>query len=202
MKLFKTSEPAVKKLAEHKPVDLSPEEEDEDDDEPTGPEDDDVVIEEDLNPESSVVAATFHPSSAPPTRLQLSVSTGLKSTQEIYGFELSEPHEADMLKYRRYVQLAEVPPNTEVMSASENEGTLESFCKLQPLFEFTPSFFTVDSSFHTDLRRVSDKSLEIFKEVANKAKFDPPTAAARAYREYAPSTKSTPTNSVSSGSRS
>lgn len=95
-------------------MELSPDEEDEDDDEPAGPEDDDVVIEEDLNPDPSIIASTHRPSAGPPSRLQLCVSSGLKTSQQVYGFDLSEPREADMLKYRRYVQLAEVPSNTEV----------------------------------------------------------------------------------------
>lgn len=66
------------------------------------------------------------------------------------------------------------------MSASTNDGTLESFCKLQPLFEFTPSFFTIDSSFH--VRRLSRQPARtiVFRPICEEC----PTSRWRSSRKW------------------
>lgn len=83
--------------------------------------------------------------------------SGLKSSLDAYAFELKDPHDADMNKYRKYTSMM----SSNLFDTKANDKNIEdmipsaaathailSRCKLTPLFEFNPSFFTVDSAFH------------------------------------------------------
>jgi hypothetical protein len=79
----------------------------------------------------------------------LTLRSGLKTSQEVYGFDWDrKSHEADMHKYMKYVQLSD-----QVIGRKHqpNDGSLRSFSKLAPIYEFTPTFYTYDSVFNVCL---------------------------------------------------
>jgi hypothetical protein len=123
----------------------------------------DEIIEEDLKcdeeqngpPYGFPVQPFIRTSSPTAFQSRLSLGIGLKSSLEVYGFDWDRPlSEADMNKYRKYAQLAE--QNCE-MKRLPNDGSLQSFSKLKPIFEFKPSFLTVDNVFNVSELKASLK---------------------------------------------
>jgi hypothetical protein len=119
--------------------------------------DDDAFIEEDLKceeehngpPYGFPIQPFVRNTSPVQHQSRLDLSVGLKSPLEVYGFDWDRQlSEADMTKYRKYAQLSE--PNAEIKNI-QNDGSLHSFSKLKPIFEFIPSFYTVDNVFNVSL---------------------------------------------------
>ncbi|KAI1697181.1 hypothetical protein DdX_18642 [Ditylenchus destructor] len=117
----------------------------------------------------------------------LRLSSGLKSSQEAYKFEFREPSEQDMAMYRKY---ASIVPGVKKPESSETEGhkqsTVRSFCQLGPMFEFSPSFFTIDSAFHTEINGVSKASLAIYEKTCSVdgGSMKTSTSTAKLYSEH------------------
>ncbi|KAI1702722.1 hypothetical protein Ddc_16932 [Ditylenchus destructor] len=113
--------------------------------------------------------------------------SGLKSSQEAYNFEFREPSEQDMALYRKY---ASIVPGARKSASPETEGhkqsTVRSFCQLGPMFEFSPSFFTIDSAFHTEINGVSKASLAIYEKTCSvsSGSMKPSASTARLYAEH------------------
>lgn len=108
----------------------------------------DLRCEEELNgpPYGFPIQPFVHAPSPPQFKSRLDLNIGLKSPLEVYGFDWDRPlSEIDMNKYRKYAQLAE--QNSEIKSMP-NDGSLKSFSKLKPIFEFKRSFLTVDNVFN------------------------------------------------------
>jgi hypothetical protein len=80
---------------------------------------------------------------------RLNLGSGLKSSQEVYGFDWDKkPSDADMLKYLKYMQLSDQNIGRQ---RQPNEGSLRSFSKLAPIYEFSSPFYTYDSAFNVSL---------------------------------------------------
>ncbi|KAI6194548.1 Polyphosphoinositide phosphatase [Aphelenchoides besseyi] len=158
---------------------------DEDDEEDEMPTEDVLKCEEEPNgpPYGFPTVPIFRPSSTSSAVNRLNLTTGLSSSSEVYGFNWDrKPSDADLAKYRKYVQLSGQYANPLTVV---NDGSLQAFSRLQPIFEFTRSFYTTDSVFQTELAEIPTESMRIYEEtVRNREVFEPSKLAREMYNRF------------------
>ncbi|CAD5211246.1 unnamed protein product [Bursaphelenchus okinawaensis] len=168
MKIFKGDKKVTDSLAE----------DDEDDDEEEQTEDD-IKDDQDLNHapafQEKPVIHDF--------KQTLNLTLGLKSCLLLYGFNWDKNiSDADMKKYKKYVQLGQ--KNVNDVRESEVAGSLSSFSRLPPIFQFQRYFYTVDSVFSTELDDIPEKSMKVYRDVVQKQNFEPLPQAVMMYERY------------------
>uniref|UniRef100_A0A914Q0C2 SAC domain-containing protein n=1 Tax=Panagrolaimus davidi TaxID=227884 RepID=A0A914Q0C2_9BILA len=93
------------------------------------------------------------------------IDTGLKSSIEFYGFEIAEPSGQNLEKYERYANIAEKERQyLEMAKNGEELHRNSSSLQLEPLLEFSPSIFTVDSIYETEILGATENAINIYKE--------------------------------------
>lgn len=138
---------------------------------------DELKYNEDLNPP---FLSSRQGSNSPTQNLQRSFSpfvlrslfsggidTGLKTSVDFYGFEITEPSGQNLEKYQRYASIAEKERHYLVINENSDKQCLPrdtSNLQLEPLLEFSPSIFTVDSIFETEILGATENAINIYKD--------------------------------------
>ncbi|KAI6183887.1 Polyphosphoinositide phosphatase [Aphelenchoides bicaudatus] len=113
----------------------------------------------------------------------LTLDSGLKSSQEVYGFDWNKkPSDVDMHRYHKYIQLSDQSFSRQ---NQPNDGSLRSFSKLKPIYEFSSTFFTYDSAFSTELDEIPAASMRKYIETVKNKNFEPSPLAVQLYEKYA-----------------
>ena len=167
MKLWKSPEtntPESKKRA------TTPTDEDDDEDEETrntnDESEDELVFDEDKNPpfltyRQATASPTLRRSTSP--EVFLSLDTGLRSTEEVFGLKIEDPSGTNMAKYERYAKIAEMERKTLSEPELRPKSSTAVKMPLRETPEFLPSFFTVDSVYETELLGITSEALDTYK---------------------------------------
>uniref|UniRef100_A0AC34RCF0 Uncharacterized protein n=1 Tax=Panagrolaimus sp. JU765 TaxID=591449 RepID=A0AC34RCF0_9BILA len=170
MKLWNKPETQV---VESKKREITPTDEDEDDDDEdetrnTNDEsEDELVFDEDKNPpylcpRQSISPITIQRRSVSP-EIPLTIETGLKTTEEVFGYDIENPSGLNLLKYERYAKIAEIERKLSDISIKKSTKRLH----LEDSYEFLPSFFTVDSVYETEVLGITEEATQIYENYCN-----------------------------------
>ena len=133
----------------------------------------------------------------------MTLSTGLRSSIDVYGYDSTrQPSDADLAKYRKYVQLATRAAGAYAVDRADNDGSLRAFSRLKPIYEFSPSLFTVDSVFsvcflhikilskdigyrlQTEFADIPKRSMQMYEEAVRRRSFEVSPAARALYDRF------------------
>ena len=136
---------------------------------------DELAFNEDFNPpllssRQGSNSPTQHVQEAHPAAPGLGLDIGLKASDEFYGFEVKNPKGADLAKYEKYAKIAERERECLEEASMESRSTPtppQDRLHLKPAHEFTPSIFTIDSIYETEIIGASESAIKVYEEYVN-----------------------------------